>query len=57
LSSARRIVVKGVRRRELSTDDIAFAYFLLGKQLVREKREKAAAEKAKHGEASRRKSS
>jgi len=40
-------VVRGVRKREISTDDLAFAYYLMGKELVREKREKDAAEKAK----------
>jgi hypothetical protein len=42
-------VVKGVRKREMSTDDLAFAYYLMGKELVRKKREKDAAEKAKRG--------
>ncbi len=42
---ARRIVVKGVRKRAVSTDDLAYAYFLMGKELVQEKRERKAAEK------------
>ncbi len=49
----KRIVVKGVRKREISTDDLAYAYYLMGKQLVREKREKEAAEKAKREQARR----
>jgi hypothetical protein len=47
-------VVKGVRKREISADDLAFAYILMGKQIVREKREKEAAEKAKREQARRR---
>jgi len=43
---ARRIVVKGVRKREISTDDLAYAYYLMGKQAVRERREREAKEKA-----------
>jgi hypothetical protein len=43
----RRIEVKGVRRRQISTDDLAYAYFLMGKQLVRERREREAKAKAK----------
>jgi hypothetical protein len=54
LSPARRIVVKGVRKREISADDLAYALYLMGKQLVREKREKEAAEKAKREQARRR---
>jgi hypothetical protein len=40
-------VVKGVRKRQLSSQDLAFAYFLLAKQAVRDRRAREAADKAK----------
>lgn len=47
MSNMRRITVKGVRRRELSTEDLAFIYYQLGKSELRRKREIKKREKAK----------
>lgn len=43
----RRIRVKGVKREVVSTDDLAYVYFTLGKQNVIKKRERAEAERQK----------
>jgi hypothetical protein len=51
---ARRIVVKGVRKRQISTDDLAYAYYLMGKQAVRERRAREAREKAERARRRRR---
>ena len=47
---ARRIQIKTVRKRQINADDLAYAYFLMGKQLVRERREREAKTKAKERE-------
>jgi hypothetical protein len=50
---ARRIQIKTVRKRTINTNDLAYAYFLMGKQLVRERREREAREKSKSREQSK----
>lgn len=50
MAQTRRIKVTGVKRHELSTEDLAYIYYLMGKASLREKRERAAKEKAKHRE-------
>jgi hypothetical protein len=47
---ARRIQIKGVRRREIDTDLLAYVYFQQGKRLVQERRAREAKEKAKRRE-------
>lgn len=47
---ARRIQIKGVRRSEIDTDLLAYVYFLQGKRLVQERREREAKAKAKRRE-------
>ena len=47
---ARRIQIKGVRRREIDADLMGYVYFLAGKRLVQERREREAQEKAKRRE-------
>jgi hypothetical protein len=47
---ARRIQIKGVRRSEIDTDLLAYVYFLQGKRLVQERREREAKVKAKRRE-------
>jgi hypothetical protein len=47
---ARRIQIKGVRRREIDTDLLAYVYFQQGKRLVQERREREAREKVKRRE-------
>ena len=54
MSSARKIVVKGVRKREINTDDLAFAYYCMGKEIVRQKRQRETAEKAQRERARKR---
>lgn len=49
----RRTHVKGVKKRELSADDLSYIYYLLGKQALREKREREAKEKAERRERKR----
>jgi hypothetical protein len=49
---ARRIKVKGVRRSEIDTEQLALVYWLQAKRILREKREREAKEKAKHREQS-----
>jgi hypothetical protein len=44
---ARRIRVKGVRRSEIDTEQLALVYWLQAKRVVRERREREAKEKAK----------
>jgi len=43
---ARRIQIKGVRRREIDSELLAFVYFQEGKRLRRLRREREAQEKA-----------
>jgi hypothetical protein len=47
MAQSSRISVKGVRRREISSEDLAYIYFLMGKAALRAKRDRAAQEKAK----------
>jgi len=42
---ARRIHIKGIRRTEIDTDLLAYVYFLQGKRLVQQRRERAAKDK------------
>lgn len=49
---AHRIEIKTVRKRTINSSDLAYAYFLMGKQLVRERREREAKEKSKRHEQS-----
>jgi hypothetical protein len=49
---ARRIKVKGVRKREIDTEQLALVYWLQAKRILREKREREAKEKAKRREQS-----
>jgi len=44
---ARRIHIKGIRRTEIDTDLLAYVYFLQGKRLVQQRRERAAEDKPK----------
>ncbi len=52
---ARRIRVKGVRKSasEIDTEQLALIYWLQAKRVLREKREREAAEKAKRREQER----
>jgi hypothetical protein len=43
----RRIVVKGVKRSEISTEDLANLFYLQAKRALRERREAASKAKAK----------
>jgi hypothetical protein len=47
---ARRIVVKGVKKETISSEDLAMIYWLQAKRVLREKREREAQEKAKRRE-------
>ena len=53
MAQSQRITVKGVRRREISSEDLAYIYFLMGKAALRAKRERDAEEKAKQREKKR----
>jgi hypothetical protein len=44
---ARRIKVKGVRKSEIDTEQLALIYWLQAKRVLRERREREAEEKAK----------
>ena len=44
---ARRIKVKGVRKSEIDTEQLALVYWLQAKRILREKREREEKEKAK----------
>jgi hypothetical protein len=47
MAQSRRIKVKGVRRDEIDTEQLALIYWLQAKRLLRERREKAAKARAK----------
>jgi hypothetical protein len=47
-----RIKVKGVRKSEIDTEQLALVYWLQAKRILREKREREAKEKAKRQERS-----
>jgi hypothetical protein len=44
---AKRIKVKGIRKDEIDTEQLALIYWLQAKRILREKREREAKEKAK----------
>lgn len=50
MPQSKRIKVKGVKKREVSTDDLAYIYYLMGKAALRERREREAQAKAKRRE-------
>jgi hypothetical protein len=50
VTQSRRIKVKGVRRDEIDTEQLALIYWLQAKRVLREKRERDAREKAKRRE-------
>jgi hypothetical protein len=50
MAGTRRIKVKGVRRDEIDTEQLALVYWLQAKRILREKREREAQEKAKRRE-------
>jgi hypothetical protein len=50
MGNARRIKVKGVRREEIDTEQLALVYWLQAKRALRERREREAKEKAKRRE-------
>lgn len=52
---ARRIQIKGVRRREIDTDLLAYVYFMEGKRLREQRRARAARAKAKRQQRDQRK--
>jgi hypothetical protein len=43
----KRIKVKGIRRAEIDTDQLALVYWLLAKRAVEEKRQREAEDKAR----------
>jgi len=47
---ARRIQIKGVRRREIDTDLLAYVYFMEGKRIRQRRRENEAQAKARRRE-------
>jgi hypothetical protein len=47
---ARRIKVKGIRKSEIDTEQLALIYWLQAKRVLRERREREAQEKAKRRE-------
>jgi hypothetical protein len=47
MASPRRIKVKGIKRDEIDTEQLALIYWLQAKRVLRERREREAAEKAK----------
>ena len=47
MTQARRIKVKGVRRDEIDTEQLALIYWLQAKRVLRERRERDAKAKAK----------
>jgi hypothetical protein len=48
--ATRRIKVKGIKREEIDTEQLALIYWLQAKRVLREKREREAQEKAKRRE-------
>jgi|GEM_PF-6038937 hypothetical protein len=47
MTQTRRIKVKGVRRDEIDTEQLALIYWLQAKRVLRERREREAKEKTK----------
>lgn len=50
MARTRRIKVNGVRRREISSEDLALVYWLQAKRILRERREQEAKARAKRRE-------
>jgi hypothetical protein len=50
--ATRRIKVKGIKRDEIDSEQLALIYWLQAKRVLREKREREAQEKAKRRERS-----
>jgi hypothetical protein len=50
---ARRIKVKGIRKSEIDSEQLALVYWLQAKRVLREKRERDVAEKKKRRERER----
>jgi hypothetical protein len=48
--ATRRIKVKGIKRDEIDTEQLALIYWLMAKRVLREKREREARERAKRRE-------
>jgi hypothetical protein len=48
--ATRRIKVKGIKRDEIDTEQLALIYWLQAKRVLRERREREAQEKAKRRE-------
>lgn len=48
MARTRRIKVKGVRRREIDSEQLALVYWLQAKRILRERREQEAKARAKH---------
>ncbi len=51
MTQNRRIQVKGVRKDEIDTEQLALVYWLQAKRILRERRQREAQEKAKRREA------
>jgi hypothetical protein len=49
MTTRRRVRVRGIRKEEIDTDQLALVYWLLAKQIVDDKREQAAQDKATRG--------
>jgi hypothetical protein len=50
MSTSRRIRVKGVRKSEIDSEQLALIYWLQAKRVLRERREREAKEKKKRRE-------
>lgn len=50
MGRARRIKVKGIKKSEIDTEQLALVYWLQAKRVLRERREREAQEKAKRRE-------
>ena len=47
---SKRIKIKAIRKREVSSQDLALVYWLQAKRILRERREQEAREKAERAE-------
>ena len=50
MANSRRIKVKGIRKSEIDSEQLALVYWLQAKRVLRERREREAQEKAKRRE-------
>jgi len=50
MANSRRIKVKGIRKSEIDTEQLALVYWLQAKRVLRERREREAQQKAKRRE-------